>query len=83
MFDFIDGIIKKSNIGLNEPFLEDKYEGIKNTSMKIMNNSTTEVFFKLLRMKINELINKYSRAPHYLIHGVNRMTKGSSYLIII
>jgi hypothetical protein len=45
-------------------------------AMKFKKNGAMKELFILVRDKINDLINRDSRAPHYLFHSVSKMTKG-------
>lgn len=77
MFDFIEGIVKKRS--LNEPLLDNRGQDDKQTRNKLMaslqQNATLESFLILLRQKINDMINRESRAPHYLLGANHRMTE--------
>lgn len=81
MFDFIDGIIRTKQ--RNEPLLDDRFVGSsKSMALKFKKSDILARLFMEIRDKINILINKMSRAPHYLFHSVSRMTKGFYEVIL-
>lgn len=81
MFDFIDGIIRSNQ--RTEPILDDRFlSDSKSMAMKFKKNGGMKGLFILVRDKINDLINRDSRAPHYLFHSVSKMTKGSHIVMI-
>ena len=75
MFDFIDGIIRTNQ--KTEPILDDRFlSDSKSMAMKFKKSSSIKGMLVKVRDKINDLINRDSRAPHYLFHSVSKMTKG-------
>lgn len=76
MSALMNGIIKQLDI--SEPLMEDKAYLSKSDRIlvdkKIHQNDDLEVFFTLLRSHINDMINRESRAPHYILHGTTKMT---------
>ena len=73
---FLDGIIKQLDI--SEPLLEDKSHLSKSDRIivdkKINESADLKVFFSAMRRCINDLVNRESRAPHYILHGTDKMT---------
>lgn len=74
---FIEGVIAKHS--LNEPLLED-HSSKKGTTYAKMNEKIgfSDIITKFLvfvRQMLSELTNRDSRAPHYLLHSVHRMTR--------
>lgn len=73
---FLDGIIRQLDI--SEPLLEDKSHLSKSDRVivdkKINESADLKVFFSAMRRCINDLVNRESRAPHYILHGTDKMT---------
>ncbi len=84
MFDFIDGIIR--NRSQSKSFLEDRSSAASGSGFgdrssdklkfarMLMKSHYVEEFLILVRQQLNELTNRESRAPHYLLHHNDRMT---------
>lgn len=80
LFDFIEAIISRRQT--NTPLLDDRTHVDKGDRHKLsatmQENHNIEYFLIYVRKKLNDMINRESRAPHYLLHGNTRMTENQA-----
>lgn len=77
LFDFIEAIITRHPTPT--PIIDDRCQLDKNKLKTAPHeNQNIEYFLIYVRKKLNEMINRESRAPHYLLHGNTRMTENQA-----